>query len=422
MPYLTRLGAWTTLYFYRANTNANDLYLPRAKLHLLFQASSSAAFHCYSHQALPATTCAVILLVQHPSGSTPFILELADRRLGYRSAEISSDIQWTSAIEARDALIRYYGNRNWPEKGRIGRIGCGKSLPGCGNCMSTIQSWRHIVFCGAYKGLSPFAYTLVYPITDTIRGLALEYILGSNMEQVKSGIDVSHEDAKTISSRCWTRSVVPRQRTTYCITTFTSATSQPGCPDKEWRDIVKGGADTRFMKRVLLDPKNGGWKKNVTPFEMSDYHYDQPVDLCGEYARGLPYGDDHLDAVTVSGFEITISVIPLASLTRRSLVIQNVLVLGAGLMIDDFSLDFHWSCRLHTFSGMVTATAWTRVDWTEKEKWTKSPNLKCLYGLLSKHAQPVAYPMAYDLPDHNAPAHAVFSERGLPILDIDGGD
>ncbi|KAG7441348.1 uncharacterized protein BT62DRAFT_1011586, partial [Guyanagaster necrorhizus] len=222
MPYLTRLGAWTTLYFYRANTK---FVIP------LKQFEKSYLFAFLQRQRLPSTatvikhfqpsTCAVILLVQHPSGSAPFILELADRRLGYRSAEISSDIQWTPAIEARDAvrdiqsraivnwfkLIRYYGNRNWPDKGRIGRIGCGKSLPGCGNCMSTIRSWRHIVFCGACKGLSSFAYTLVYPITDAIRGLALEYILGSSMEQVKSGIDVSHEDAKTISSRCWTRSV-----------------------------------------------------------------------------------------------------------------------------------------------------------------------------------------------------------------------
>ncbi|KAG7441366.1 uncharacterized protein BT62DRAFT_485090 [Guyanagaster necrorhizus] len=80
----------------------------------------------------------------------------------------------------------------------------------------------------------PIAYTPLYAITDTIRGLASECILGSNMEQVKSGIDVSHEDAKTISNRCWTRSVVPRQRTTYCITTFTSATSFYGA----WIDLL----------------------------------------------------------------------------------------------------------------------------------------------------------------------------------------
>ncbi|KAG7441365.1 uncharacterized protein BT62DRAFT_485149 [Guyanagaster necrorhizus] len=144
---------------------------------------------------------------------------------------------------------------------------------------------------------------------------------------------------------------------------------------------------------------------------------------------------DHLDAVTVSGFEIMTSVIPLVSLTCRGLVIQNVLVFRAGLMIDDFSLDFHWRCKvlprmlssshfLRNGHGNGVDTCGLDGEGEEDQEPKSSMSLWVCRarGSLSKHAQPVPYPMACNLPDHNAPAHAIFSERGLPNLDIDGGD
>ncbi len=46
---------------------------------------------------------------------------------------------------------------------------------------------------------------------------------------------------------------------------------QPGTSDEQWNGVVHGGPDTRYMRRLLVDPEGGRWKRTVTPREMSEY-------------------------------------------------------------------------------------------------------------------------------------------------------
>lgn len=49
---------------------------------------------------------------------------------------------------------------------------------------------------------------------------------------------------------------------------------------------VQGGPDTRFMRRDLVDSDNGGWKRDVTPFEMSSVHYESSCEF-NSYVESL---------------------------------------------------------------------------------------------------------------------------------------
>ncbi|KAG7441355.1 uncharacterized protein BT62DRAFT_1011602 [Guyanagaster necrorhizus] len=227
-----------------------------------------------------------------------FILTLADRRLGYRSAGIGSNIPWASAIEAdlRRAvcdiqsgaiancfkLIRDYCNPDWPKR---------KDWE---DRMWEISAWLwkshdHDTELAAYHLLCrlqgtiiprlhgvvrlPIAYTTLHPIIDTIRSLALDKVLDA-FRAIEAENCVLDNDIHigNVVLRDSDRSPV--------INDFGRAyVREPGCPDREWRGNVEGGADTQFMRRELLDPENGGWKKNVTSFVMPDYHYDKPVDF-----------------------------------------------------------------------------------------------------------------------------------------------
>ncbi len=71
------------------------------------------------------------------------------------------------------------------------------------------------------------------------------------------------------------------------IIDFVFTIRRPGWSDEEWKGVVEGGPDTRNMRRALVD---GGWKKNVTPFEMSNSRYDNPA-VFNKYVENLP--EDH---------------------------------------------------------------------------------------------------------------------------------
>lgn len=53
------------------------------------------------------------------------------------------------------------------------------------------------------------------------------------------------------------------------------------------KPVIEGGLNTRNMRRALVD---GGKKKNVTPFEISDFGYDNSV-VFNKYVENLP--DDY---------------------------------------------------------------------------------------------------------------------------------
>ncbi len=41
------------------------------------------------------------------------------------------------------------------------------------------------------------------------------------------------------------------------------------------------------MRRILKDPESGGWKRTVTPFEMSDSSYNSPLKF-NDYVESMP--------------------------------------------------------------------------------------------------------------------------------------
>ncbi|KAK0209787.1 hypothetical protein IW262DRAFT_1302058 [Armillaria fumosa] len=101
-----------------------------------------------------------------------------------------------------------------------------------------------------------------------VQGLAFEYVHGTNIEDLKPGVDISQQEAEAISSR-----VIDVFRTI----------------EAENCDIHNG----LHIRNVILGPqyaKYEGWKKNVTPVEISDSGYDNPV-VFNKYVEKLP--DDY---------------------------------------------------------------------------------------------------------------------------------
>ncbi|KAK0443592.1 hypothetical protein EV421DRAFT_1903608 [Armillaria borealis] len=293
------------------------LYLPGTKLQLQFQLQGSKAF-----EPLAATvvkrfepiTVGTVLLVQRHSDNEKVILKLADRRLGYRSNNKGVDtMPWTSSIDGhlrravRDIqtgaipnwfeLINDSDNQPDEELWEDWMFEVGTWL-GKMDCYDT--ELTSIDFCIDCKS------TPLHPITDVVEGLALEYIPGVSMENLKPGIDVSEQEAERISSEVLeglraieaencllhndvhTRNVVvPEGNRSAVIIDFGQAIIRTERSDEEWLSVVHGGADTRFMRRNLMDPEYGGWKKTVTPFNMSNWHYKEPLAF-NKYVESMP--------------------------------------------------------------------------------------------------------------------------------------
>ncbi len=201
-----------------------------------------------------------------------------------------------------------------------GRIGHGRFLPGIGSCITTTLSLMHIGFCtdcqaGTYiprhfgvvrLGITPES-TPLHPITDFVQGLALEYVPGICIENLKPRVDISQNEAERISSQVLEGlraieaenhvlhndihigNVVLRQedRSAVIIDFGQAIVREPGRSDEDWMRVVRGGADTRFVRRILKDPESGGWKRMVTPFEMSDSSYNSPLKF-NDYVESMP--------------------------------------------------------------------------------------------------------------------------------------
>ncbi|KAK0235495.1 hypothetical protein EDD85DRAFT_77524 [Armillaria nabsnona] len=143
--------------------------------------------------------------------------------------------------------------------------------------------------------------TPLHPITDVVKGLALKYIPGVSMDKLEPGIDVSEQEAGTISSavlegfraieaeKCLlhndihTRNVVLREgNRSPVIIDFGANIRNPDYSDEEWERVVHGGPDTRYMRRLLVDPEGGRWKRTVTP-----YHHKKPLAF-NNYVESIP--------------------------------------------------------------------------------------------------------------------------------------
>ncbi|PBK71129.1 hypothetical protein ARMSODRAFT_1017057 [Armillaria solidipes] len=124
------------------------------------------------------------------------------------------------------------------------------------------------------------------------------------MEKLQLGIGVSEQEAERVSSdvmaglramNCLlhndihTSNVVLREGNwSPVIIDFGEANiRQPGTSDEDWRRIINEGPDTRYMRRLLVDPENGRWKRTVTPYEMSDWRYIK-LSVFNEYVESMP--------------------------------------------------------------------------------------------------------------------------------------
>ncbi len=312
------------------SSSSDNLYIPGTKLHMQFQANSSGAFEPLSAtivKRFEPFTSAVVLLVQRPSDTQPFILKLADRRLGYRHCW-DDVIPWTSTVEGhlrravRDVQLGKKGN--WFEIVHDTKHPQRPPKDEWEDWMWEVSTWTrkmndHNTEHSAYRLLHrlqgdciPRLHGVVrlsitsdpeplHPIIDIVQGLAFEYIHGMNMEDLKPGVDISQQEAEAISSRVMDvfRTIEAENcvihndlhignvilRDSPVIIDFGFAIiRRPGWSDEEWRAVVEGGPDTRNMRRALVE---GRWKKNVTPFEMSDSRYDNPA-VFNKYVENLP--------------------------------------------------------------------------------------------------------------------------------------
>ncbi|KAK0421906.1 hypothetical protein EV421DRAFT_2066923 [Armillaria borealis] len=318
----------------------DDLYRPGTTLNLKFQPHGSA-----DYKDLAATvvkrfepfTSAVVLLVQRLPDKQPFILKLADRRLGYRSSNDDDvdTVPWLSYIDDHLRLavrdIQIGVKPNWFEV-----IHDFENRPDTKlweEWMWEVCTWigkmsNHDTELSAYRLLHPLQgryiprlfgvvrlritseSTPLHPITDFVEGLVLEYIPGISMDKLKPGIDVSEQEAEKISSavlegfraieaeNCLlhndihTRNIVLREgsRSPVIIDFGLANIREPEYSDKGWESVVRGGPDTRYMRRLLVDPEDpevGCWKRTVTPFEMSDWHYEKPLAF-NKYVESMP--------------------------------------------------------------------------------------------------------------------------------------
>ncbi|PBK71146.1 hypothetical protein ARMSODRAFT_1002995 [Armillaria solidipes] len=305
----------------------NDLYRLGTTLNLKFKP------HTFSeYTELAATvirrfepfTSAVVLLVQRFCDNQPLILKLADRRLGYRAGNDDDvdTVPWTSSIDdhLRRAVreIQAGVKTNWfelisdfenrPDTGLwevctwIGKMSSHDTELSAYGLLHRLQG-RYIprLFGVVRLRITPES-TPLHPITDIVEGLALEYIPGVSMEKLKPGIDVSEQEAEKIYSavlevfrtieaeKCLlhndihTRNIVLREgnRSPVIIDFGLANIRNPDYSDEEWERVVHGGPDTRYMRRLLVDPEDRRWRRTVTP-----YHYKKPLAF-NNYVESMP--------------------------------------------------------------------------------------------------------------------------------------
>ncbi|KAK0235541.1 hypothetical protein EDD85DRAFT_938665 [Armillaria nabsnona] len=166
-------------------------------------------------------TSAAVLLVQRLSDNEKAILKLANRRLGYRSGK-GGPMPWSpsSKIICNTSYAKF--RRAWHLTGSslyamtrtnsmssFGRIGRRRSPLGVTSYRTTTRYHllhqlqdRYIprLFGVVRLRITPES-TTVHPITDVVQGLVFEYIPGISMAKLKSGVDVSEQEAEQISSQ-----------------------------------------------------------------------------------------------------------------------------------------------------------------------------------------------------------------------------
>ncbi|KAK0186762.1 hypothetical protein F5146DRAFT_142976 [Armillaria mellea] len=201
----------------------------------------------------------------------------------------------------------------------FGKIGCGSLAPGVERRQAITRNYLHIGFCIDCKaGIFPVlmvsfvfeslpSLVLFIPSPTSSRDSFLSISLVSAWDELKPSIDISEEEAEKISSavlegfraieggNCLldsdihTGNIVRREgsRSSVIVDSGLVNIREPEYSDEEWRRVVRGVPDTRYIRRLLVDTEDGRWKRTVTPFDMSDWHYDKPL-VFNEYVESMP--------------------------------------------------------------------------------------------------------------------------------------
>ncbi len=302
-------------------------------LNLKFQPHESADYKDLEATVIKCfkpVTSAVVLLVQRHSDNEQLILKLGDRRLGNRANNGNVEVPWSSSIEDRlrrairdiqagripnwFELINDRENRPDPELWEDWMWEVLTWLSKVSNYETELTAYRLLHrlqgryiprLFGVVRLNITSESTPLHPIIDTVQGLVLEYIPGVCMDKLRPGIDVSEQEAERISSEVMeglraieaencvihddihTRNVVLREGSlSAVIIDFGMAhIRQAGTSDERWNGVVHGGPDTRYMRRLLVDPEGGRWKRTVTPREMLEYR--KPLTF-NNYVESMP--------------------------------------------------------------------------------------------------------------------------------------
>ncbi|KAK0443628.1 hypothetical protein EV421DRAFT_1735748 [Armillaria borealis] len=254
------------------------------------------------------------------------ILMLADRRLGYRNHNKGVDtVPWTSSIDdhlrraVRDiqagAIPNWFELINDSDKQPdeelwedwmfevgtwLGKMGCYDTELTAYRLLHRLQGRYMPRLFGVVRVCINSESTPLHLITDVVEGLALEYIPSVSMENLKSGIDVSEQEAERVSSEVLeglraieaenyllhddvhTRNVVvPEGNRSAVIIDFGQAIIRTERSDEEWLSVIHGGGISWIPSMA------GGRRAAVTPFNMSNWHYKKPLAF-NKYVESMP--------------------------------------------------------------------------------------------------------------------------------------
>ncbi|SJL12441.1 uncharacterized protein ARMOST_15868 [Armillaria ostoyae] len=293
----------------------DERYLPGTTLDLQFQAEGWDTFGPLAATVIKCFepfTSTVVLLVQRHTDNAKVILKLADRRLGYRGGKGGPVPRSPSLEDLLQHAVREIQEGvapNWFEL-----ICDDENLPDTKvweDWMWEVSTWRyrvsiHNTELSAYRLLHRLQGRYIPHLFSVVR-LVLEYISGVCIAKLKPDVDVSMREAERISSQVMEAlraieaencllhndihigNVVLRDgnHSPVIIDFGQAGIRDPELSDEEWSIAVQGAPDTRYMRRLLLDPEDGPWKRTVTPYEMSNPYYSNPL-VFNKYAESMP--------------------------------------------------------------------------------------------------------------------------------------
>ncbi|KAK0235500.1 hypothetical protein EDD85DRAFT_955050 [Armillaria nabsnona] len=265
-----------------------DLYRPGITLNLKFKPHKSSEYTDLAAiviKRFKPFTSTVVLLVQRLPDNQPLILKLADRRLGYRASNDDNVdmVPWLSSIDdhlrlaVRDIqrgvkpnwfeLIHDFENRPdtklwedwmWGVCTWIGKMSSHDTELSAYRLLYRLQGRYIPRLLGVVRLRITPESTPLHPITDVVEGEA-EKIPSAVLE----GFRAIEAEKCLLHNDVHTRNVVLHEgNRSPAIVDFGEANIRnPEYSDEEWERVVHGGPDTCYMRRLLVDPEGGRWKR-----------------------------------------------------------------------------------------------------------------------------------------------------------------